>query len=190
MVAEPVSVSACDYLRAACSQDISGLSSGRTTARWNPINGCNKRKHANDGRQSGEAKRALPRVLQGGMVGAPHCGIGSVRVRMARITRLIGLIVSNRTIAMMLTNRGMWANIVARTAALLSLEFAIASAVCAALCIWRIVPTIKNFPSILRYVSSTPASVNLRLTRAASRQRNTQMNTCMSGRFSHCHLPT
>jgi hypothetical protein len=190
MVAEPVPVSACNYLRAAYSQDISRPSSERTTARWKPINCCNKRKHANDGQQSGEAKQALRQVLQGGMAGASHCGIGSVRVRMARIARLINLIVSNRTIAMMLTNGRMRANIVARTAAFLSLEFAIASAVCAVLCVWRIVPATKNFPSILRCVSSTSASVNLRLTRAASRPRNTQVNTCMSGRFSHCHLPT
>jgi hypothetical protein len=69
--------------------------------------------------------------------------------------RLTKLIRRNRTVLVMLTNGSLRANTVARSAALLSLEYAIASAVYAGVYVWRIVPATKKFPSILRHVSST-----------------------------------
>ena len=128
--------------------------------RWQPIHGRNNWKRVNDGRQSGEEKQPLYPVLQGGVAGASHCNKYVVRVRNARTGKLVKLMMCNRTIVMMLTNQGMWTNIIARTAALLSLEFAIASTVYAAMYVRRIVPATKKFPYILQHVSSTSTSVD------------------------------
>jgi len=58
----------------------------------------------------------------------------------------------------MLTNEIMWANMITRAAALVSLEFAIASAIYSAVYVWRITPARKNFPDILRHIQAGHAS--------------------------------
>jgi len=68
---------------------------------------------------------------------------------------IIGMLLSG-TVSVMLTNGSMRANTVARTAALLSLEYAIASAAYAGVYVWRIVPATKKFPSILRHAARHP----------------------------------
>jgi len=186
MVAELVSALACNHLRATCSQDMSRLSSERKMGLRQPTDGHNNWRRAKGARQSGsgEEEPSLRQALQGGVAGTSHCRNVPGWVSNPRIVTLPKLIVRNRTTAMMLTNESMRANIITRTAALLSLEFALASAVYAAIYVWRIVPATKNFPHILRHVSSTSAAANLRLTGSTSRLRDFQMNTRTSGQSS------
>ena len=184
MVAELVSALDCNHLRATCSQNMSRLSSEREIGLREPTNDRDNWTRAKGGRQSGEEEPSLRQALQGGVAGTSHCRNVSLWVRNGKIVALVKLIVRNRTIAMMLTNKSMRANIIARTAALLSLEFALASAVYAAMYVWRIVPATKNFPHILRHVSSTLATANMRLTSSTSRRRDIQMNTRTSGQSS------